>query len=76
MAGGYATIENTMDRFKLDGSTKYYEKMPKDRRVYQMWYVYANDKGEKWAGTVCDFVLINQGFESTGEAVYTCPEDK
>ena len=58
------------NRIKLDGTTKVYTKSPKTGKIYHMLFVYQNQAGERYASLVCDFGLINMGYELTGEVVY------
>ena len=58
-------------RIKLDGSVKYYksnEKTPVGVTMAMM-FVYENAAGEKIASNVCDFGLIEMGYEQTGDYV-------
>lgn len=57
-------------RIKLDGTTKVYSNIPKKNKTYQMLFVYENQAGEKYASLVCDFGLVDMGYEPTGEVVY------
>ena len=55
---------------KMDGSTKFYTKVPQSGKIYKMLWVYENQAGDRYASMVCDFDLINKGYEQTGEVVY------
>lgn len=55
---------------KMDGTTKLYDRAPKDGKIHSMLFVYENAAGERYASNVCDFDLINKGYEQTGEVVY------
>lgn len=58
------------NRIKLDGTTKVYSKVPKSNKIYHMLFVYENQDGERYASLVCDFGLVDMGYEPTGEVVY------